>query len=388
MATMNGTTRAVTLGLIAILIGLPITGWAFLLTHNTLTDFRAYYIAGYMLRTSQPLYDSALEMEVQNRNVSAEAVAVPFLHPAYEALVFVPLSFFNYVKAYWVWFAVNLTILACVYRLLRPELMSLSFVIPWMAPAALAAFLPLGAAIVQGQDTLVVLLLLALAFAWFRSSTHPLLAGMLLGLAVFRFQIMIPIILCFLLWRRWKIVLGFSVTALGAALLSLEVAGFRPYVNVIFSLSLKPELAYLGPVYRMPNLRGLIHSVGGSESIILLASLAILAVAVIAGRGRALQQQLGCAVAAAALVGYHAFVYDLSILLIPLALLISNKQNSSLVMSGICLLTPTVFMFAPDHLYLAAVVVLALFTFLVVTLRHWRTHSAFACGPDLDPTHI
>jgi len=127
---MNGTTRAVTLGLIAILIGLPITGWAFLLTHNTLTDFRAYYIAGYMLRTSQPLYDSALEMEVQNRNVSAEAVTVPFLHPAYEALVFVPLSFFNYVKAYWLWFAVNLTILAYVYRLLQPELMSLSFVIP------------------------------------------------------------------------------------------------------------------------------------------------------------------------------------------------------------------------------------------------------------------
>ena len=122
--------------------------------------------------------------------------------------------------------------------------------------------------------------------------------------------------------------LGFSVTALGAALLSLELAGFRPYVNVIFSLSLKPELAYLGPVYRMPNLRGLIHSVGGSESIILLASLAILAVAVIAGRGRALQQQLGCAVAAAALVGYHAFVYDLSILLIPLAYMVNGTESN------------------------------------------------------------
>jgi hypothetical protein len=385
---MNATTRAVILGLTAILIGLPLTGWAFLLTHNTLTDFRAYYIAGYMLRTAQPLYDSALEMEVQNRNVSAEAIAVPFLHPAYEALVFVPLSFFTYVNAYWVWFGVNLTILACVYRLLRPELLSLSLVAPWMAPAALAAFLPLGAAIVQGQDTLVVLLFLALAFARFRSSTGLFVAGMLLGLAVFRFQIMIPIIVCFLLWRRWKIVLGFSVTALAAALLSLAVAGFRPYVNVIFSLSLKPELAYLGPVYRMPNLRGLIHSLGGSESMILLASLAILAVTVMAGRGRELQQQLACAVAAAALIGYHAFVYDLSILLIPLALLIGNRQNSSLVITGICFLTPTLFMFAPDHLYLAAVVVLALFTCLVVTLRHWRTHPRFACGPDLDPTHI
>src|SRR5262245_57155400 len=244
------TTRAVILGLTAVLIGLPITGWTFLLTHNSLADFRAYYSAGYMLRTGQPLYDYDLQMEVQNLNVSAEAVANPFLHPAYEALFYVPFSFFSYLQAYWAWAALNLLIVVCVYRLLRSALSALSPVAPWLPPATLAAFLPIGAAIVQGQDTLLVLLLLSLAFVWFRSSEHLLIAGLLFGLAVFRFQIMVPIILCFVCWGRWRVVLGFSLTAASATALSIALAGFWPYVNTLLRLSLRPEFVYLGPVSR------------------------------------------------------------------------------------------------------------------------------------------
>src|SRR5262245_39472346 len=255
---MTPATRALILGCAAILIGLPITGWTFLLTHNTLADFRAYYVGDYILRTDQPLYDYDLQMEVQNRNVSAEAVANPFLHPAYEALLYVPLSFLNYLQAYWAWVAVNLLIVVCVYRLLRPELSVLLEVAAWLPPATFAAFLPIGAAIVEGQDALLVLLFLSLAFVWFQSPERLFSAGLLFGLAVFRFQIMVPLIFCFLLWRRWKIVVGFSISAVIAALLSIALAGFWPYVNTLLRLSLRPELAYLGPVSRMPTLRGLI----------------------------------------------------------------------------------------------------------------------------------
>src|SRR5262245_21219524 len=179
---MTPAIRAVILGLAAILIGLPITGWTFLLTHNSLADFRAYYTAGYMVRTGQPLYDYELQMEVQNHNVSPEEVANPFLHPAYEALFYVPFSLLTYLQAHWAWAAMNLLIVVFVYRLLRPELSALSTAAPWLPPASLAAFLPIGAAIVQGQDTLLVLLLLSLAFVWFRSPDHLFAAGLFLGL--------------------------------------------------------------------------------------------------------------------------------------------------------------------------------------------------------------
>jgi len=362
---MTPTTRAVIMGLTAMLIGLPITGWTFLLTHNSLADFRAYYVAGYLLRTGQPLYDYDLQMETQNRNVSPEAVANPFLHPAYEALLYVPFSFFTYLQAYWGWVVVNLLIVVCVYRLLRPELSPLSQVAPWLPPAALAAFLPIGAAIVQGQDTLLIVLLLSLGFVWFQSSEHLFIAGMLFGLAVFRFQIMVPIILCFLLWRRWKVVLGFSITALSAAALSIALAGFWPYINTVLKLSLQPELLYLGPVSRMPTLRGLIHSTGGSDWMVMLASLIILGITILAGSGSELQHQLSLAVTAAALVAYHGFVYDLSTLLIPLSLIIGKGQQSALVITGVCFFAPVFVAFIPEQSYLAVLGSLALFTFLL-----------------------
>jgi hypothetical protein len=209
---------------------------------------------------------------------------------------------------------------------------------------------------------------LTIGFVWFRSSKNLFIAGMLFGVAAFRFQVVLPIVLCFLLWRRWKVVLGFSIMAFAVAILSVAIAGFRPYVDTILRLSLQPEMAYLGPVWRMPNLRGLIRSLGGNDWMVLVASLSILAVAAVAGARRGLQQQLGYAVTVATLVAYHGFVYDLSILLIPLALLISQNQPSAWVVTGICFLTPSLFMFVPDHLYLAAFAVLGLFCFLSVEL--------------------
>jgi hypothetical protein len=364
---MSPVTRAAILGITAILIGLPLLGWASFLLHvvpDGHADFRANYTAGYLLRTGQPLYEYSLEVGVQNRNVSHEEVALPFIHPAYEALLYVPLSFLTYLQAYCVWFAVNVIILASVYRLLRPELGALSVVAIWLPVAAFAAFMPVGAAVVQGQDALLLLLLLALAFAYFRSSEHLFLAGMSLGLAAFRFHIVVPIIICFLFWRRWKVVTGFLVTASSAAALSVAIAGFWPYVSRMLVMSMQPDAAYYPPVSSMPNLRGLIESLGAGRWTILIASLGILGVAVRAGRRCDLQQQLSLAVTAAALVGYHGLVHDLSILFVPFALLIGRKQQVSLIITGVCFLVPSLLMFAPAYFYVTTFALLALFFFL------------------------
>src|SRR5262249_16306135 len=120
---MTATTRALILGLTAILIGFPLPTWLFFFTHlapDGHTDFRANYAAGYILRTGRPLYDYSVETEVQTLKVSE--VAAPFIHPAYEAILYVPFSFLTYLQAYWAWFGVNLMLLLWVYRLLRPEL--------------------------------------------------------------------------------------------------------------------------------------------------------------------------------------------------------------------------------------------------------------------------
>jgi Glycosyltransferase family 87 len=369
---MTPAARAAILGLTAILIGLPIPSWAFFFMHvvpDGHTDFRANYTAGYLLRTGQPLYNYNLEMVVQNLNVSREVVAAPFIHPAYEALLYVPLAFLTYVQAYWVWFVVNVAILIWVYRLLQPELNRLRAVAPWVPAATLAAFLPIGGALVQGQDSLLVLLLCSLAFNYFRDSEHSLAAGMLLGLAVFRFQIVAPILLCFLLWRRWSVVIGSAITATCAAVLSAGVGGFWPYVRTIIGLSVRPELDYLQPTNRMPNLRGLIHSLGGGDWIVFVASLIMLGLTVFVGRRCQLQQQLCLAISVAALVSYHGFIHDLSILFIPLAYLIGKKQLPALAIVGLCFFTPHLMSFVPAYSYLGVIGLLVLFGFLSAHLR-------------------
>jgi Glycosyltransferase family 87 len=360
------------LGLTAILIGLPIPSWAFFFMHvvpDGHTDFRANYTAGYLLRTGQALYNYNLEMDVQSLNVSREVVAAPFIHPAYEALLYVPLAFLTYFQAYWVWFVVNVAILVWVYRLLRPELNALRVIAPWVPAATFAAFLPIGGALVQGQDSLLVLLLCSLAFNYFRDSEHSLAAGMLLGLAVFRFQIVAPIVLCLLLWRRWRVVIGCATTAMCAVVLSVAVAGFWPYVRTVLGLSLRPELDYLQPAARMPNLRGLIHSLGGGDWIVLVASFTVLGLTVLAGRRCQLQQQLCLAISVAALVSYHGFIHDLSVLFIPLAYLVGKKQLSALAIVGLCFFTPHLMSFVPAYSYLGVIGLLVLFVYLAANMR-------------------
>ena len=374
---MNPTTRAVILGLTAILVGLPIAGFGYFLVHmvpDGHADFRANYTAGYILRTGQPLYRDSVEFAVQNLKVSNEPISLPFIHPAYEALLYVPLSFLNYLPAYWVWFALNLGLLVLLYRLLRPELKALSIAAPWLPAASFAAFLPIGAALVQGQDSLLVLFLFGLAYCHFRRSDNLILAGMLLGSAVFRFQVVVPIVLCFVVWRRWRVVAGSLISVLGAAILSIAIGGFWPYVDRVLGLTVQSELAYLRPITRMPNLRGLIESFGGDDRMVLILSLAVLGVAMAAGMKSDVQHQFSLAITAASLVSYHCLVHDLSILFIPLTTLIGKKDNMAWLVTGICFFAPTLSSLVPDHSYLAVFAVLGLFIFLI----NGGTSRAFA----------
>src|SRR5262249_14491886 len=98
--------------------------------------------------------------------------------------------------------------------------------------------------------------------------------------------------------------------------------------------------------------------------MVLIASLAVLAVAVLAGARSKLHQQFSVAVSAAALVSYHGFAYDLSMLFIPLALLISKKQRAALVITATCFVTPNLVAFVPDYSYLGVLAVLLLFIYL------------------------
>src|SRR5437879_4803674 len=149
---------------------------------------------------------------------------IPFFYPAYAALPFVPLSELSYRVAYFVFLALNLMLACLAAVILRPCLPSIAAL--WK-PLPILLFLcsfPVGLAFRQGQVTIILLLLYCACFAAIQRG-QDFRAGILLALALVKFQIALPVAVLFLVWRRWRFMAGFASAAVAVAVLSVCLTG-------------------------------------------------------------------------------------------------------------------------------------------------------------------
>jgi hypothetical protein len=81
-------------------------------------DFRQLYAGAYLLRTDAAhLYDYERQKQTQDSVISPAEGLLPVIRPAYEALLFVPLSYLSYRVAYLVFVCCNLLLIgACFSR--------------------------------------------------------------------------------------------------------------------------------------------------------------------------------------------------------------------------------------------------------------------------------
>ncbi len=98
-------------------------------------DFTIFYSAGKMVRAgmASSLYDESVEFQTQVQfapGVSIRHGALPYNHPPFEALLFVPFSFLAYLPAYLAWNAVNLGLLCMALRILRPHVRVIADQVP------------------------------------------------------------------------------------------------------------------------------------------------------------------------------------------------------------------------------------------------------------------
>src|SRR5690348_16226624 len=94
-----------------------------------LADFRQLYAGGYMIRAGHAyeLYDYDAQMRFQEKVAPGTATAVLLVtHPAFEELLFVPLSLLPYRTAFWLFLTFNVTLLAVCLRLLKTKLTKLT----------------------------------------------------------------------------------------------------------------------------------------------------------------------------------------------------------------------------------------------------------------------
>src|SRR6266566_6535050 len=218
--------KSLSLAIPAVFLGFQISGWVFamLALQQGRTDFRAQYTAGYMMRSGNAhrIYDYSAQLFFQNRLVVARDTALPFDHWPYEALFFVPFSYLPFKSAYFAMLGFNLVVLALSVRLLRRWTSTLDGIYPWLSSVMVIVFLPTAFALMQGQDSILLLFCLAAAFLALERG-REFLAGVLLSLGLFKFQIVLPIAVLFLLWKRWRFSAGFSISAAGLVVSSFAL---------------------------------------------------------------------------------------------------------------------------------------------------------------------
>jgi hypothetical protein len=221
-------------------------------------DFSIFYIGGRIVQhgLGERLYD--LSLQAQFHSAFYRLKPLPFNHPAYELFPFLPLANLPFATAMWIWDGVNVLLLALWAMLLARRLdRDAGFTALWLFIAALA-FFPVAAVFMQGQDSILALLLFTLTWVFLRSGRETL-AGLVLALAIFKFPLVIPFMLAWLLRGRWKFVGGFAAGVGLAAALSLAMtglAGTRAYFDLLVTLLRDPDLGYINLRW-MPTIRGL-----------------------------------------------------------------------------------------------------------------------------------
>ena len=132
-------------------------------------DFTVFYTAATILREGlgHQLYDEHVQFEVQRKSVGQIASRrgpLPYIHPPFEALIFVPLSCLSYSQSVC---PVGSAEPRCTFRCGRAIATVSEFarlIPPWEFVIASLAFFPIFDCFLQGQDSILLLLLCVLGF--------------------------------------------------------------------------------------------------------------------------------------------------------------------------------------------------------------------------------
>jgi hypothetical protein len=312
---------------------------------NGYQDFTIFYTGARLLRNGQAshLYDLGTQYRLQQTftNVPIRSAPLPFNHPPFEALLFIPFTFLAYWPAYLLWTGLNLIMLAAIVILLRVNFSEFAAMPPVALGLSTTAFFPVAIGVIQGQDIILMLLLFVLAIISL-DQCKDATAGALLGAGLFRPQLAVPLVLLFAV-GRWRVLLGFVPVLLALFGLSVAVVGWQgsfDYVHFVLHLEGTGSRAF--PLEAVPNLRGLVSQLPGlngtgiaAHILIFLLSAFVLFLAI--WRIRKGKDSIffasSVAIVTTLLISFHSLVYDFSLLL-PLLLFVISRSGGLISMSA------------------------------------------------------
>jgi len=303
------------------------------------SDFRIFYAAGLMLRRGEnrALYNQELQAGTEREFALAgvqRGGTLPYNHPPFEAILYVPLTYLRYFPAYCLWFVINILLLAgSIYRARSylPTLLADFRPILILAPLA---FFPIAYALLQGQDSIILMALYFLAYCALREG-KDVRAGVFLGLGLFKFHLVLPFAFVLLLRRRWRTLAGMTAVALAEMLVSWAMVGGSQliyYPRFAWQVNRQQAPGVIVP-QNMANLRGLFLGwnamnppSGWVEIALVLASVGLIVWASRQWKPTAVQDPgswnfgFSLCVVASYMAGYHGYNQDMSLLLLPVLL--------------------------------------------------------------------
>jgi glycosyl transferase family 87 len=366
------------------------------------TDFPDFYCAARMLAEGHghQLYDAEVQRQYQVRY--AGRIGTLYIHPPFETVLYLTVAWLPMRGAYLLWFLLSVTALAAGMRRLTKEAF-----LPWdwrILFAASLTFIPVLLCLMQGQDSLLLLLLVILAFTALGRG-EAFAAGCWLGLGLFKLQLVLPIalVLAFTQSRNVKAGLakGFGLVAMALAGLSVAICGwpvFAAYPKFLAHLAAQPFAGIIPEA--MSNFRGLTYFFFQREqrqwaiAVVSVLSVGALVMTLILWKPE--QSTTGGNPAAmgssrfdfafantvlfALLVSYHLNPHDLSLLLLPMVLLLRDAMEKTqpltraarwliLALSAVLFLPPLHLLALRSHVYAVVSIPLVALFALGVTRR-------------------
>jgi len=340
-------------------------------------DFSTRYASGLILRRGDgsKLYSLEEERRVQEALFERKGVMVE-THPPFEIPFYALLTKLPYNHAYIVFAIINISIWMFFVRLIRSCVPVPEHTFHYLLLCF--TFFPLWAALLQGQTSLLLLLLYGATFLALKRK-RDFVAGVFLGLGLFRFQLVLPFVLICILRKKWKLTAGFaSVVLLLAAISVLAVGrqGVMSYAHLMIDTAKHPS----NPAYAsirpsdMPTVRGFLAAIltGWVSQKWINAGTALVSAFVIlftAWRWRQEDRRdeddsLGLIFAAALTVtlitGFYVLAHDMSLMLLAVLLTLASSQQSR---------------DSRWWLVLKALIIVLYLPFVYMLLLHWHRMS-------------
>jgi hypothetical protein len=255
---------------------------------------------------------------------------LPYNHFPYELILFLPLVKLMPGTAAWIWRVENGALLLLslwIFSRLVPSRNSFGR----LCLVGLA-FFPVPYCLLAGQDTFVTLLLMMASVALL-TSRHEGWAGAVLGLGVFKFQLLVPIIGVLFLCRRFRLASGFCLSAAAVVGLNFAMIGTQGMRDLVL-LWIHGEAGAIEVINpkTMPNLRGFLASLPGLDSRLIFALTLAVSVGLLwlatrqATRTPEPVEVFAIAVCFVILVSFHTNLYDMALLLLPALVLLAKRQ--------------------------------------------------------------